>query len=80
MKRIGHDLAGVTQRIARLNDQLAEFTVEAEQIWRDEKAKLFFGQHIAPAAPALSQLVSSLTQSIELFEDIARKVQDPEDY
>ncbi len=78
MKRISHDLPGVTSRIAKLRDELTLATEEAERVWRDDKGRAYFKQRISPIAPTLTQLVSSLTRSIEIFEDIAKKVQDPE--
>ncbi len=78
MKRISHDLPGVTQRIARLRDDLSQAAANTQQIWCDDKGRQFFQQHIADVAPTLSQLISSLTQSVEQFEDIAKKVLDPD--
>jgi len=78
MRRISHDLPGITQRIAKLRDVLAQNTVETQQVWRDDKARQFFQQHLAEVAPTLSGLVSNLTRTIEQFEDIAKKVQDPD--
>lgn len=78
MRRISHDLPGITQRIAKLRDGFTQNSVETQQIWRDAKARQFFQQHLGEVAPTLSGLVSSLTRTIELFEDIAKKVQDPD--
>lgn len=79
MKRISHDLPGVTQRIARLRDELAQAATDTQLAWRDDKGRQFFQQHIADVSPTLSQLVSSLTQSIEQFEAIAKTVLDPDE-
>lgn len=78
MRRISHDLPGSTQRLAKLRDTLSAAAAETELVWRDNKGRQFFQQHIAHVAPTLSGLVSSLTQAIEQFEDIAKKVQDPD--
>jgi hypothetical protein len=78
MRRISHDLPGVSQRIAKLRDNLGEAARETELEWRDEKGAQFFQQHISHVGPALSGLVSSLAVAIEQFEDIAKKVQDPD--
>lgn len=79
MRRISHDLAGITQRIAKLRDGLTQNSEETQLVWRDDKARQFFQQHLAEVAPTLSGLVSSLTRTIEQFEDIAKKVQDHEE-
>jgi hypothetical protein len=78
MRRVSHDLPGVSQRIAKLRDNLNAAAAETKLAWRDEKGAQFFQQHISHVAPALSGLVSSLALGIEQFEDIAKKVQDPD--
>jgi len=78
MRRISHDLPGVSQRIAKLRDNLSAAASQTELEWRDEKGAQFFQQQISHVAPALSGLVSSLALAIEQFEDIAKKVQDPD--
>lgn len=78
MRRISHDLPGVAQRIAKLRDVLSRNMEETQQVWRDEKSRQFFQQHLSEVAPTLSGLVSSLTRTIEQFEDIAKKVEDPD--
>ncbi len=79
MRRISHDLPGVAQRLAKMRDTLSVAVVETEQIWRDDKGQQFFRQHISHTAPTISGLVSSLTQMIEQFENIAKQVQDPDE-
>ncbi len=78
MKRISHDLPGVTQRIAKLGDEFTLAVSETAEVWRDEKGRTFLQQHTSEVGPTINQLVSALTQSIELFEGIAKKVQDPQ--
>lgn len=78
MRRISHDLPGLTQRLAKLRDTLIEQADETQLAWRDAQAERFFQQHISPVAPTLSGLVSSLTQAIETFESIAKQVHDPD--
>ncbi len=78
MRRISHDLPGVMQRIAKLRDELALAAEETQAVWHDDKGRQFFQQHIAEVSPTLSGLVSSLTRTIEQFEDIAHKVHDPD--
>lgn len=77
MKRISHDLPGVTQRIAKLREELMESASETQRLWQDEKGQGFFQQHIADVGPILGQLTSKLAQTIEVFEDMSKKVQEP---
>lgn len=78
MRRISHDLPGIAQRIAKLRDELSQNMEQTQQVWRDEKSRQFFQQHLAEVAPTLSGLISSLTRTIEQFEDIAKKVAEPD--
>ena len=78
MRRISHDLPGVTQRIAKLTDEFELATQETSEIWRDQKGIAFLQKHTSEIRPTVSQLVSSMTKSIEMFEDIAKKLRDPD--
>lgn len=78
MKRISHDLPGVTQRIAKLGEEFSVAVLDAQQVWRDDKGRAFFQQHTSEVGPTLNQLVSSLSQTMELFENIAKQVSDPD--
>lgn len=79
MRRISHDLPGVTQRIAKLRDELTDAAAETQLVWRDDKGRQFFQQHIAEVSPTLNQLLTGLAQSIEQFETIAKTVLDPQE-
>jgi hypothetical protein len=78
MKRISHDLPGVTQRIGKLGDEFVFAFTEIESVWKDEKGRSFLQQYTSDVGPTLNQLVSTLSETIELFEGIAKKVQDPD--
>lgn len=80
MKRISHDLPGVTQRIAKLTDEYHVAIEETTEVWRDAKGLGFMQRHTSEIRPSVNQLVSSLTKSIELFEEIAKKIRDPDEY
>lgn len=80
MRRISHDLPGVTQRIARLSDEYEVAIQETKEVWKDDKGRSFFQQRTSEAKPIINQLVAALTTQIELFEDIAKKVKDPDMY
>ena len=78
MQRINHDLAGITQRIAKLSDQF-EFRVgEVKEVWRDEVGRNYFQQQLSEIGPQINQLVSELAVTIEMFENIAKQLKDPE--
>lgn len=78
MRRISHDLAGLTQRIAKLRDGFALDVQAAEEVWKDAKGRTFFQMHTSEISSIINQLVSSMTQDIELFENIAKQVRDPQ--
>lgn len=78
VKRISHDLPGVTQRIAKLTAEYHVDIDETLEVWRDAKGQAFMGRHTSEIRPTVNQLVSALTKSIELFENIAKKVRDPD--
>lgn len=77
MRRISHDLPGIAQRIAKLRDEFDVEAVHAQQIWKDEKGRQFFQQHVQEVRPTLSQLVAHLTRTIELFENVCKQLRDP---
>ncbi len=78
MRRISHDLPGVTQRIAKLYEDFEVEVQAAQEVWRDEKGRSFFQQHTTGIGPGIKQLVSSMTRAIELFETVARRARDPD--
>ncbi len=78
MKRISHDLAGATQRIAKLGDTFTEAIAQLQEVWKDDIGRAFLQQHMADVNPTLRQLVAGMSESLELFEGIAKKVQDPD--
>ncbi len=78
MKRISHDMAGATQRIAKLGDSFAVTLTEIQEVWKDDKGRAFLQQHTSEIHPTLQQLVATMSETIELFESIAKKVQDPD--
>ena len=78
MKRISHDLPGVAQRIAKLGNEFGTAIEQVSQSWKDEKGRAFIQRHTSDVAPTINLLVSSLAKSIEAFEDIAKRLQDPD--
>lgn len=77
MKRISHDLGGIMQRLDRIGERFAEKSEITQQSWRDAKGQQFLNQHASEVPPTINQLVATLQKTIELFEDIAKKVRDP---
>ncbi|QDV24291.1 hypothetical protein [Aureliella helgolandensis] len=78
MKRISHDLPGVAQRIAKLNEEYQSVIDETKEVWKDGKGRAFMNRHTSEVRPAITQLVATLVQSTELFEEISKKLQDPD--
>lgn len=80
MRRISHDLPGVTQRIAKLTEKFEFATQETSEVWKDQVGVAFLRKHTAEIQPTINQLVSSMTKSIEMFEDIAKRLSDPDQH
>jgi uncharacterized protein YukE len=80
MQRINHDLAGITQRIAKLGDEFEMNLGEIVEIWKDDVGRSFLQQNTSNVNPQLNQLVSELSVAIEEFENIAKQLQDPDRY
>lgn len=80
MQRINHDLAGITQRIAKLADQFETNVGLIKDVWKDDVGRGFLQQHTSEISPQINQLVSELAVTIEQFESIAKQLQDPDRY
>lgn len=78
MRRLSHDLGGVTGRIAKLSNEYEAHVSEAAEVWRDAKGQSYFHQHTSEVAPTIAQLVATLAQANELFEEISKRVRDPD--
>jgi uncharacterized protein YukE len=78
MQRINHDLAGSTQRIAKLGDRFDANIAEITEVWRDDVGRSFLQQHTSEVCAQINQLVSELAVAIELFEGISKQLQDPD--
>lgn len=77
---MNHDLAGITQRIAKLADEFEFSLGEIAQVWKDEVGRSFLQQNTSNVNPQINQLVSELSVAIEEFENIAKQLQDPDRY
>jgi hypothetical protein len=78
MRRISHDLAGVAQRLSHLSDQFGMDASEVAEVWQDAKGRAYLQQHASEIQPTTNQLVNTIQGLIELFEDIAKKLRDPQ--
>ena len=78
MRRISHDVPGVAQRINKLTNELEQSAQETAEVWKDEKGRAFLQKHIAEVRPTVMQLTSSLVHTVELFEEIAKRLRDPD--
>ncbi|MEZ6136367.1 MAG: hypothetical protein R3C53_15840 [Pirellulaceae bacterium] len=78
MRRPSHDLPGTMQRVAKLRDELMFAVTEVKTVWKDDKARAYLQQYTSDIPPTVNQLVATLSETIELFENIAKKVQDPD--
>jgi hypothetical protein len=80
VQRINHDLAGITQRIAKLADRFETSVQTLSEHWKDEIGRSFIQQNTSNVGPQINLLVSELAVTIEEFESIAKQVQDPDRY
>lgn len=78
MRRPSHDLPGCAQRLNRYTEQLLEVVDETTQLWQDKRADEFVRQHVDNIRPTVAQVTLMMAKSTELFEDIAKKLSDPE--
>ena len=78
MRRIGHEMTSLAQRFSRLAEQLEEETQATQAVWRDQRGQAFLQEHLAQFKPSVSQLVACITESQELFEELAKRLSDPD--
>ena len=48
------------------------------QVWQDNKGRAFLQQHASEVQPTINQLVNTIHGLTELFEEIAKKLRDPQ--
>jgi uncharacterized protein YukE len=80
VQRINHDLAGITQRIAKLADKFEVSVQSISELWKDDVGRAYLQHSTSNVAPQINQLVSELAVTIEEFESIAKQIQDPDRY
>lgn len=78
MRRVVHELGGLAQRFGRLAEQLEEEAQTTRETWRDQRGEAFLREHIAPFKPKVSLLVACIDESREMFENMARRLADPD--
>lgn len=78
MRRVSHDLPGISQRIGRLAQQLDLCAQETREIWKDAKYNEFHQRYLADSTPAIRQLLASLTETHERFEQVTKQLSDPD--
>ncbi len=77
MRRISHDMSGITQRLNHTKESFGNEVREISEVWLDAKGRTFLQQHTSPVEPTLAQLMGAVVQATDLFESIAKKLQDP---
>jgi hypothetical protein len=77
MRRISHDLSGISQRLNHIKESFSEEVVEVSEVWLDAKGRIFLQQHVSAIQPTIGQLVGAIMDTTELFENIAKKLRDP---
>ncbi len=78
MRRIVHELGSLAQRFNVLAEKLEEETQNTQEIWKDQRGEAFLREHLSPFKPTVAQLVATLHESQELFEQIAKRLSDPD--
>ena len=78
MRRVSHDLGGLGERISRLAEQLEQEAQLTQETWRDQRGEGFLREHIFPFKANAAQLVSSISETSDLFEELARRLSDPD--
>ncbi len=79
MQRMSHDVPGVAQRINKLTAEIEESAEETAEVWKDDKGRQFIQKHYAEIRPNIASLTTSLAATIELFEEMAKRLRDPDD-
>lgn len=77
MRRISHDMSGISQRLNQIKESFSEEVDEVSEVWLDAKGRVFLQQHVAAIPPTIGQLVGAILETTELFESIAKKLRDP---
>lgn len=78
MQRISHDLAGAAQRITKAGNAYQVHLDETAEVWKDDRGRAFLREHTSEILPTLNQLTSELSQTLELFEGLAKNLLDPD--
>lgn len=77
MRRISHDMSGIAQRLNHIKESFNEEVGEVSEVWLDAKGRVFLQQQISAIQPTIGQLMGSILETTELFENIAKKLRDP---
>lgn len=77
MRRISHDMSGINQRLNHIKESFGDEVREVSEVWIDAKGRTFLQQHTSAVEPTISQLMGAILQTTDLFESIAKKLQDP---
>ncbi len=77
MRRISHDMSGISQRLNHIKEAFSEEVGEVAEVWLDAKGRVFLQQHVSAIQPTIGQLVGAIHEATEVFENIAKKLRDP---
>ena len=77
MRRISHDMSGISQRLNHIKESFSEEVGEVSEVWLDAKGRVFLQQHVSAIQPTIGLLVGAIHEATELFENIAKKLRDP---
>lgn len=78
MRRVSHELGGLGERLSRLAEQFDQEGRLTQETWRDGRGEAFMREHIFPFKTSVAQLVASIRETSQLFEELAKRLSDPD--
>jgi hypothetical protein len=78
LRRVSHELGGLAENLNRLGEQLEQEALTTQETWRDQRGQAFLREHLFPFKPPVAQLVVAISETSDLFEELARRLSDPD--
>lgn len=78
MRRVSHEMGGLAERLGRLAEQLEQEGQLTQEVWRDQRGEAFLRERIFPFKTHITQLVASISETSELFEELVKRLSDPD--
>ncbi|MGN6544372.1 MAG: hypothetical protein ACTHK7_04945 [Aureliella sp.] len=78
MRRVSHEMGGLAERLGRLAEQLEQEGQLTQEVWRDQRGEAFLRERIFPFQTHITQLMASISETSELFEELVKRLSDPD--